>query len=248
MFSWFDLAWPWIGLGFAVVLGALLATSVLRGDLAVPRWRDLRWLSFLAVVVYMVHNVEEYGVSATGVLHAFPNSLCGLLGQPGYPACGIPPAFYLFVNLPLVWVAGPVAALLSRRAPLAGLTLWGVIGVNAIVHIVPAIVTREYDPGLVTAIVLFVPLTVMTAVAAFGRRGAYRRRAGLVLIGAGVLMHAVLAGSALLYLRGVIPEWLLLFTQPAVIAVGYALVALTGAIASVTSHLGGPRMPSMLPK
>lgn len=228
MFSWFDFAWPWFGLGFAAVLGILLATNVLRSDRAVPRWRDLRWLSFLAVVVYLVHNVEEYGISATGVVHAFPNSLCGVLGQPPYPGCGIPPAFYLFVNLPLVWVAGPVAALLSRRFPLAGLTLWGVIGVNAIVHIVPAIVAREYDPGLVTATVLFIPLTVMTAVAAFGPRGPYRRRAGLALIAAGVLMHAVLAGSALLFLRGVIPEWLLLTAQPMAIALGYVVVALAG--------------------
>lgn len=228
MFSWFDFAWPWIGMVFALALGILLATNVLRSDRTVPRWRDLRWLSFLAVLVYLVHNVEEYGISATGVAHAFPDSLCGVLGQPPYPECGIPPAFYLFVNLPLVWVAGPTAALLSRRFPLAGLTLWGVIGVNAVVHIVPAIAAREYDPGLVTAIVLFIPLTVMTAIAAFGPRGPYRRRAGAVLIAAGVLMHAVLAGSALLFLRGAIPEWLLLALQPAVIVAGYAIVALAG--------------------
>jgi len=224
-FGWFDLAWPWIGLGFAVVLGILLATNLLRGDRAMPRWRDPRWLSFLAVVVYLVHNVEEYGISATGVAHAFPNSLCGFLGQPDYPGCGIPPVFYLAVNLPLVWVAGPLAAVLSRRFPLAGLTLWGVIGVNAIVHIVPAIARQEYDPGLLTAVVLFVPLTGMVAVAVMGPRGSYRKRAGLALLAAGLLMHAVLAGSVLLFLQGAIPEWVLLAAQPGAIAGGYLLVA-----------------------
>ncbi|MDQ2699435.1 MAG: hypothetical protein M3Y46_11635, partial [Actinomycetota bacterium] len=79
MFTWFDLAWPWIGLGFATVLGILLCTNVLRGDRSLPRWRDLRWLSFLAVAVYMVHNVEEYGIAANGVLHAFPDALCTAL-------------------------------------------------------------------------------------------------------------------------------------------------------------------------
>ena len=226
MFSWFDLAWPWIGLVFALGIGALLATNLLRSDLTIARWRDPRWLSFLAVVVYMVHNVEEYGVSATGVVHAFPDSLCQLLGQSPYPECGIPPAFYLFVNLPLVWVAGPVAALLSTRLPLVGLSLWGVIAVNAVVHIVPAIVRREYDPGLITAIVLFLPLTAMTAVAMFGPRGLFRRRLGAVLIGTGALLHVVLAGTALLFLRGAIPEWLLLAAQPAVIIVGLGIVAL----------------------
>jgi len=224
MFTWFDLAWPWIGLVFAAALAVLLfATGLLRGDATVPRWRDLRWLSFLAVAVYMVHNVEEYGIAANGVVHAFPDSLCELLGQADYPGCGIPPVFFLFVNLPLVWVAGPAAALLSRRLPLAGLTLWGVIGVNAVVHIVPAIVRREYDPGLVTAVVLFVPLTAMVVSAV---RRVYLRRAIPLLLGMGALLHAVLAGSLVLYLRGVIPEWLLLAAQPGVIALGYAVVAL----------------------
>ena len=224
-FEWFDLAWPWIGLGFAVVLGILLTTNLLRGDRAVPRWRDLRWLSFLAVAVYLVHNIEEYGISATGVAHAFPDSLCALLGQSDYPGCGIPPAFYLAVNLPLVWIAGPLAAVVSRRSPLAGLTLWGVIGVNAVVHIVPAIVRQEYDPGLLTAVVLFVPLTAMVAVAATGPQGSYRKRGVPVLLAAGVLMHDVLAGSVILFLRGGIPEWVLLAAQPIAIAAGYLMVA-----------------------
>jgi hypothetical protein len=227
VFTWFDLAWPWIGLGFAGVLVVLLfATNLLRRDRSLPRHRDLRWLAFLAVAVYMVHNVEEYGIAADGVLHAFPDALCTTLGQPAYPGCGIPPTFFLFVNLPLIWIAGPVAALLSRRMPLVGLTLWGVTGVNAVVHVAPAIALREYDPGLVTAVVLFIPLTAMAFTAAAGRRGPYRRRAMVVLLGSGVLMHAVLAGSILLFLRGTIPEWLLLAAQPLVIAAGYGIVRL----------------------
>lgn len=218
MFTWFDLAWPWIGLGFAVVLIVLLfATSVLRSE--GPRWRDVRWLSFLAVAVYLVHNVEEYGLAANGVGHAFPDSLCELLGQSAYPACGIPPLFFLFVNLPLVWIAGPVAALLSRRFPLAGLMLWGVIAANAVVHIVPAIIRREYDPGLVTAVVLFVPLTLLVV--------AGNRSPNLLLaLAAGVFLHVVLAGSLVLYLGGRIPEWLLLALQPAAIVAGYVALAL----------------------
>ena len=227
MFTWFDLAWPWIGLAFAAALIVLLfATPLLRGDRSLPRWRDLRWLSFLAVAVYMLHNVEEYGLSANGVLHAFPNSLCELLGQADYPGCGIPPAFFLFVNLPLVWIAGPVAAMLSRRFPLAGLTLWGVIGINAVVHIVPAILRREYDPGLVTAIVLFLPLTAMVFAVAFGRRGPYLRRAAVLILAAGALMHGVLGASVALGLRGSLPWWLVLALQPTVIAVGYFVVGL----------------------
>lgn len=232
VFGWFDLAWPWIGLGFAgVLLVMLFATNVLRtpapdaaGRGPLPRLRDLRWLSFLGTALYMIHNVEEYGIAANGVLHAFPDSLCTVLGQPDYPACGIPPVFYLVVNLPLVWVLGPLAALLARRFPLAGLILWGVIGINALAHIGPAIALREYDPGLLTAVLLFVPLTVLTIRAAFGRRGPYRPVAAVLLLGLGVFMHAVLAGGVLLYLRGALPEWVLLLAQPAAMALSYAVL------------------------
>lgn len=226
VFGWFDYAWPWIGLCFAAVLLVLLfATDLLRADAGRSRWQDTRWLSFLAVATYMVHNVEEYGISATGVVHAFPDSLCTVLGQQPYPACALPTGFYLLVNLPLVWVAAPLAAILAGSRLIA-LTLWGVIAVNAVVHIVPAIASREYDPGLLTATLLFLPLSIWTMATTTGRGGPFRRTAILPLLLSGVLMHGVLAGSAVLFLRGALPAPLLLALQPIGIALGYALVLL----------------------
>lgn len=228
MFGWFDYAWPWLGLCFAGVIVVLLfGTDLLRADARRPRWRDPRWLSFLSVATYMLHNVEEYGISATGVAHAFPDSLCTVLGQQPYPECALPTAFFLFVNLPLVWVAAPLAALFAGKR-LIGLTLWGVIAINALVHIVPAIVSREYDPGLLTAILLFVPLSAWALLATTGRHGPFRRIAILPVLLSGVIMHAVLAGSALLFLRGAITAPLLLALQSIGIALGYGLVSLAG--------------------
>lgn len=224
-FGWFDLAWPWIGLGFAVALAVLLfATDLLRSERSVSRWRDLRWLSFLAVVVYLVHQVEEYGIAANGVAHAFPDALCSTLGQPPYPDCAIPPLFYLAVNISLVWVAAPIAALMAKRYPLAGLTLWGVIAVNAVLHIAPAVALQQYDPGLLTAVLLFVPLTGITT-RSLMTSGRYRGAAPAVLLAAGLFMHAVLGAGAALFLRGVIPEWAVVVAQPVGIAVGYLAVA-----------------------
>jgi hypothetical protein len=224
VFTWFDLAWPWIGLAGAAAVVVLLARGSLRADAARPRWRDPRWLSFLGLAVYLVHQVEEYGIAANGIPHAFPDALCATLGQPGYPACSIPPLFYLAVNLTLVWIAAPLAAIFARRHPLTGLTIWGVIAVNAVVHLVPGIATLSYDPGMLTAAVLFVPLTAWTVHAAFGRRRPFRRRAVVPLIGAGIVMHAFLAGAALLFLHAGLPAWALIALQPIGIATGYGLV------------------------
>jgi hypothetical protein len=63
--TWFDLAWPWVGLGAAAVLFFFLfATDKLRERLDVSRWRDPVWLSWLAPAAYMIHQFEEYGIDA----------------------------------------------------------------------------------------------------------------------------------------------------------------------------------------
>jgi hypothetical protein len=223
-FGWFDLVWPWIGLvGAAVLLVVLLATPWLRSDLSRERRQDPTWLGFLAVAAYLVHQVEEYGVALNGVPHAFPDELCGVLGQPAYPACAIPPAFYLAVNLALVWIAAPVAALLARRLPALGLVLWGVIAVNAMVHIAPAVALRRYDAGLLTATVVFLPLALWSLLGVTAKDGPLRRSVLLPVIGAGALMHAVLGGTVLLFLHAGLPAWALITLQPVAVLGGYAV-------------------------
>jgi hypothetical protein len=229
----FDLAWPWIGLGGAGVLVVLLfATPWLRSDPRRPRRQDPRWLGFLAVATYLVHQVEEYGITATGVHHAFPDELCAVVGQPAYPACTIPPAFFLAVNISLVWVAAPIAAILASRVPTAGLVLWGVIAANAVVHIAPAVALRRYDAGLLTAAALFVPGAMWVLGAGTGRSTRLVRSRLLAVLAAGALMHAVLGASLVAFLHAGLPGWALIALQPLAVVAGYALA---GARATISN-------------
>src|SRR5215469_7540916 len=96
--SWIDLNFPWVGsVAAAIFLVLLFLTNKLRSDLDRSRWKDHVWLSWLAVAIYLVHNVEEYGVDLLGRFHAFPNSMCSLLGLAPFPACPIPTPFFLAV-------------------------------------------------------------------------------------------------------------------------------------------------------
>jgi hypothetical protein len=201
--SWIDLNFPWIGATAAAVLLVLLfSTNRLRGDLNQSRWRDLSWLSWLAVAIYLIHNVEEYGVDLLGQFHAFPHFMCAMLAQPPYPSCPIPAPFYLAVNLPLFWVGAPVAAILSRRHPILGLSVYGVIFVNALTHL-GAFLRSGYNPGVLTALILFLPVSFWVARVCFGEHGL--PYGGLAFIVAdGVLLHVVLIGSTMLFLHGVI--------------------------------------------
>ena len=54
---WFYTVWPFIGVGAAIVMIAvLLWTDAFRANLAVSRWRDLVWLCWLAVPLYLLHQ------------------------------------------------------------------------------------------------------------------------------------------------------------------------------------------------
>jgi hypothetical protein len=78
--SWFDLAWPWVGLGAAAGLFFFLfTTDKLRQNLDVSRWRDPVWLSWLAPAAYMIHQFEEYGIDAHVTWIA--GLVCGLLSR-----------------------------------------------------------------------------------------------------------------------------------------------------------------------
>ena len=210
--SWIDLNFPWIGsVAAVVVLLLLFSTNTLRSDLGRSRWRDRVWLSWLGVAIYLIHNAEEYGVDLLGQFHAFPNSMCSTLGLSPFPLCPVPAPFFLAVNLPLFWVGAPIAALMSRRHPLLGLSVYGVIFVNALTHL-GAFVRAGYNPGVLTALILFLPISVWVARVCFGRDGL--PYGGLVFVVAdGLLLHAILIGSTVLFLHYVISSEVLTAIQ-----------------------------------
>jgi len=203
--DWLSTAFPWIGLiAAAALLVLLFGTDTLRSNPEISRWRDLVWLSWVATAVYLLHNVEEYGIDLLGRTYAFPTTSCAMFGKLPYPDCPVPPLFFVSVNVPMFWFVGPIAALLSRRHPLVGLTLYGVIFINAVGHIVSGLVTGTfYNPGLLTALLLFLPLSVWVAYALFGRNG-LSYKALTFLIAWGIVAHAILAISIVPLMRGAI--------------------------------------------
>jgi hypothetical protein len=213
-FGWFFIAFPWIGGAAAGVLVVVLfATNLLRSEHTSTRWRDPLWLSWMALVVYLLHNVEEYGLDLRGQTNAFPNALCANLGLPPFPNCPVPPAFFLAVNISLFWVVGPLVALLTPRHPLVGFALYTVIPINALVHIVGVLATGQpYNPGLLTSLVLFVPLSVWVGYACFGNNRLSYKAMVLLLVW-GVMLHVILVGSLKMYISGLISRTAVVWAQ-----------------------------------
>jgi hypothetical protein len=208
----FAFVWPWIGLGAAGLLFILLTTNALRSDRTVTRWRDITWLTWAATLAYLVHQIEEHGIDAEGTTYAFRGSLCTLLGFGNPQVCAVPYSFITAVNISAVWVAGPLSALLASRWPVIGLSFFAIPFANLFAHVVLAVMMRAYNPGLLTAVALFLPLSLLAFAAAMTR---YHLgfRAVLATAVAGVILHAVLVGSLMGYIRGSVSLDLLIAIQ-----------------------------------
>lgn len=77
-------------------------------------------------------------------------------------------AWFILSHVPLFAFAGVVTARASRPDP-PRVAVWGAwvlasaLGANAIFHMGATLAFGEYSPGLVTAVLLYVPLTVVSA-------------------------------------------------------------------------------------
>ncbi len=165
-YSKFFLEWPWIGLGACIVILILaFGTNFLRKDASKGCWHDPAWLAWLGAAAYMLHNIEEYGIAANGMTNAFPAFMYAAMGFQ------ISEAAYLACNLGLVWVMGPLAAVLARRhrGMAACMSIFELV--NGLSHVAQAAAFQMYNPGLLTSVVIFIPLCIWTLHVCFGKKG-----------------------------------------------------------------------------
>jgi hypothetical protein len=143
------------------VYGGFLAGILLLGlaPLLVAGWDRASALAFLVLPVYMLHQFEEHDDDR---FRRFVNSV---LGQ-GREVLSISAVFW--INFLGVWVLMAACLWLVRLdgpgwAALAG---WLIV-VNGLLHAVQGVALRRYNPGLGTAVVLFLPLGALTLAAAW---------------------------------------------------------------------------------
>ena len=201
----------------------MFATGWLRSDTSKGRWRDPAWLAWAGMAAYLLHNVEEYGVDATGAVYSFPGFMGANVG-------GIPDAVYLSINVPMFWIAAAAIALLARRLPAAALALPSIEFVNALGHIAQGF-NLGYNPGLATAVVLFVPLFCWICHALLS--GGYVRGSGVAaMLGIGLLSHVLMLAGLFSAVLGPVPFGAVVVWEFANAAICYAIVRFASAKAA----------------
>lgn len=107
---------------------------------------------FLALPVYMLHQYEEHDEDR---FRAFVNDMMD--GE----ALTVSDVFW--INYLGVWVLLIAALLLhATYAPGAGLIAPYLLLVNGLVHIAQAVKMKRYNPGLWTAVLMFLPLAAIS--------------------------------------------------------------------------------------
>lgn len=169
----------WVYGGFLAAL-LLLALS----PLITSHWPAALMATFFCLPAYMIHQYEEHDKDR---FRAFVNRMLG----NGHEVLTRRDVF--FINILGVWGGITVAIWLATRVD-AGFALIAIylLLLNAVIHIVPAVVARRYNPGLVTAIVLFIPIGCWGWIAV-NRSGASSPAMHAIGLAAAVAMHLAIA-------------------------------------------------------
>ncbi len=143
--DWFRRNWMYAG-----VIAGLFLFAVL--PLFADAWSLPLLLVFIQLPLYMLHQVEEH---AGDRFRTFVNTRIARVPD------ALTTEAVVVINVPLVWGVDLVALYLARFVDLGlGLIAIYLTVVNALVHILTAVRFRGYNPGLATAIVLFLPFGV----------------------------------------------------------------------------------------
>jgi Protein of unknown function with HXXEE motif len=136
-------AWLWGARAGAPVLLALL--PLLSGV-----WTWTMLFVFLQQPAYMLHQIEEHSADR---FRAWVNDRL----NDGLPV--LTPTAVAIINIGGVWAVNAASLLLTGLIDTGfGLIAVYLTLVNAAVHILGALALRGYNPGLITAVLLFLPL------------------------------------------------------------------------------------------
>lgn len=157
-YSLFYHVWPWMGLGAAIVMLILIfGTNFLRSNLNKSRMKDPSILAWLGFVVYLFHNFEEFGLDLYGHQLGFAYIVNGIIGVQTTEGLS------LGCNLPLIWVATPLAAYFVQKGNTKMASAMACFSLlNSTGHIVQGLAFGMYNPGILNAALMSWPLGIWT--------------------------------------------------------------------------------------
>ena len=194
--------WPWMGRGAAIVMCILIfCTDFLRSSVKKPRMKDPVTLAWIAFVIYLLHNFEEFGQDMYGNQLGFTYFMNGFVGMYTTEALS------LCCNLALIWVVFPLTAWMVQKGHYgmaAGMACFELL--NGLGHIMQGIVFGMYNAGLLNSALLCWPIGLWTLYVCFWKEKQHRINI-LWLILSAVAYHVILILTGVGAAHGLPPFW-----------------------------------------
>ncbi len=123
---------------------------------------NLKFLSFIFLIAYIIHQFEEHWIDVMGNYYAFytynNNLILSVLNAPNDIVKPLSKESVFMINTSLVWLVGSIAIWRSPKHVFPLLAMASITVVNGVVHTLAGIITLSYNPGLLTSVLIFIPL------------------------------------------------------------------------------------------
>ncbi|MEM6746047.1 MAG: HXXEE domain-containing protein [Pseudomonadota bacterium] len=218
------LADHWMKIGTYMAPVAVFMGLKMRQGSAVPPLQDVTFVAVLLAAAYLTHQFEEHWVNLRGEVyplrHELNSIIAAVLGEDKYGIMTRDAIFY--INTGAVWASAFVAIWASPRLIFPSMAMAGLTAVNGFAHMMVAIRTFDYNSGLLTGVLIFLPLTILYFRTLL-KTGLATRQMVVISLAWGIFGHVLLFGGLVLAnVMGVIPVEVY---YAALIAYGFAPLA-----------------------
>ncbi|MEM7739180.1 MAG: HXXEE domain-containing protein [Pseudomonadota bacterium] len=193
------LAFHWMKIGTYMAPIVVFLAFKFRERSSGPMFEDVTFMAMLFAAAYFIHQYEEHWINLLGetypLLHELNSLIAAVLGEDKYGIMTREAIFY--INTGTVWATALVAIWASPRLVFPSMAMAGIMAMNGFAHVMVALRTFSYNSGLLTGLVIFLPL-VIVYFRALSKSGKATRSMIIAAIGWGVLGHVVLFGGLFL--------------------------------------------------
>jgi len=163
--------------------------------------RSYRFIAIMMLIAYIIHQFEEHWIDLLGNSYAFytfnNNFILGALGAADSSLKPLTREAIFVINTSLVWLVGVIAIWRSPKHLFPLIAMASIIIVNGVVHILAGGVNWQYNPGLLTSFILFVPIYLWFVRLLLRQSQTYKRQIVGGIIWA-FLAHVIMVGGLLL--------------------------------------------------
>ncbi|MEL6866171.1 MAG: HXXEE domain-containing protein, partial [Bacteroidota bacterium] len=155
----------WMKIGtYAIPFVLMGAFSLNRNGSFKDLIKDYRFMGIVMLIAYILHQYEEHWIDVFGNYYAFyvfnNDFILGNLGATDSSTKPLTKEAIFVINTSLVWLVGALAIWRSPKHLFPLIAMASIIIVNGLVHILAGLAKLQYNPGVLTSIIIFIPLYI----------------------------------------------------------------------------------------